>query len=169
MKNRPLLILISLIVAGSAPAEEPPQPGSFYPLGELGIEKTDVIGTQIVLTFKPKAEPFYWCPGAKVQTVKQGTAVTFIRCSVRKTCAVDAKAAIGKRLIRTIKIDTRGKNTYIRTGPKEFKLIYKAPPKPTKQVRPKPTAEPVAAPKNTDSTGPAPALTVINSYAVPTR
>ena len=135
MSKRLLLpILILFVLSGFSMGEDEPKQGTFYPFSELGITKTEMIGTKIRLTFKPTDEQFYWCPGAKIQSVKQGTVVTFVRCKTSQSCHIDQKAAIGKRLIRTITIDTRGKDTYVRTGPKKFKRIYEAPRKPTKSV-----------------------------------
>ena len=46
-----------------------------------------------------------------------------------KDCAIDQKAAIGKRLIRTITIDTKGLDLYVYDSPKKLTRIYEAPKK----------------------------------------
>ena len=125
-----VLILGSLLV-GTVSADDAPKPGTFYKHGQLGIKKTEVTGTRIKLTFTPMKEQFFWCPGVKIQNTEKATVVTFVRCKTSKSCGIDAKAAIGKKLIRTITIDSRGKDTYIRNGAKQFKKIYTAPKKKT--------------------------------------
>ena len=116
-----------------ASAGEPiPKEGTYYKFDQLGIRKKEVKGDRIDLVFKPMDEQFFWCPGIRVQTTKVATVVTFVRCETSKTCGVDAKAAIGKRLIRTVSINSNGKDIYVRNGPKRFKRLYKAPKSKTK-------------------------------------
>ena len=99
--SKKLLFLFAFVTLSSpAFAEETPKPGTFYPYAELGIKKMEVKGSVIKFTFKPRDEQFYWCPGAKVKTTDKATVLTFVRCKTSQTCGVDAKAAIGKRLIR---------------------------------------------------------------------
>lgn len=119
------ITIISFLLAGISFADEPPKPGTFYKHGQLGIKKMVVDGTQILMTFKPVDEQFYWCPGIKVQATDKATVITFVRCKTSMSCGIDTKASIEKRLIRKVKFDTRGKDTYIRNGAKQFKKIYK--------------------------------------------
>jgi hypothetical protein len=133
---RKVLCVSLLLMIGSVGAEDtPPKPGSFYQHGQLGIKKTKITGAKIKLTFKPVDEQFYWCPGIKVQTTDKATVVTFVRCKTSKSCGVDAKASIGKRLIRTVTIDTKGMDTYVRNGPKKFKKIYTSKKKPAAKAK----------------------------------
>ena len=118
------IAIVSFLLAGVSFADEPPKPGTFYKHGQLGIKKMVVEGTHINMTFKPVDEQFFWCPGIKVQTTDKATIVTFVRCRTSMSCGIDTKAAIKKRLIRTVKFDTKGKDTYIRNGAKQFKKIY---------------------------------------------
>ena len=122
--------VVYLLHAGLCFAAEPvPKPGTYYTHGQLGIRKTEVQGANIKLTFKPVDEQFYWCPGAKVQVTNKATVVTFVRCKTSEDWNIDVKAKIGNRLVRSITLDTHNKNTYVRNGPKKFKLIYAAPKK----------------------------------------
>lgn len=118
------ITIVSFLLAGISFADEPPKPGTFYKHGQLGIKKMVVEGTQIQMIFKPVDEQFHWCPGIKVQTTDKATIVTFVRCKTSMSCGIDTKASIEKRLIRKIKFDTKGKDTYIRNGAKRFKKIY---------------------------------------------
>ncbi len=121
-------ILGVLILATAAVGEDTaPKPGTYYKYGQLGVRKTEINGTRIDLTFKPQDEQFHWCPGIKVQSTKKATVVTFVRCKTSRSCGIDKKAAIGKRLLRTISIDSNGLDVYVRNGPKKFKRIYKSP------------------------------------------
>ena len=122
-------IAVWLLFAGVLFAEPGPKPGTFYKHGELGIKKTELKGTTLHLTFKPRDEQFHWCPGIKVKTTDKATVVTFVRCATSKNASIDKKAKIGKKLIRTISIDTKNKDTYIREGEKKFKKIFSAPKK----------------------------------------
>lgn len=118
------VMVYSMFAAACMAADEAPKPGTYYTHGQLGIKKIEAQGSKITLTFKPVDEQFYWCPGAKVQVTKKATVVTFVRCKTSEDWKIDAKAKIGKRLIRTITLDTQNKNVYVRNGPKKFKLLY---------------------------------------------
>lgn len=118
-------------------ANTEPKTGTYYTLNEVGIKKKELKGTQLHLTFKPKDEQFHWCPGIKVQVTKKATIVTFVRCKTSKDCGIDKKATIGKRLIRTVTIDTKGMDTYVLNGPKKYKRIHQAPKGTSKSKGPK--------------------------------
>lgn len=117
-----------LIFAGIVHAKDvPPKEGSYYAFDQLGISKTEFKAGKIALTFKPTQEEFHWCPGIKVQKTKKATVVTFVRCKTSQTCGIDKKAKIGKKLVRTISINTNGLDVYVRSGAKKFKRIYTSP------------------------------------------
>jgi hypothetical protein len=107
--------------------EIPPKEGTYYTYGQLGLAEPKANGNRIDLVFKPLDEQFYWCPGIKVQQTKVAVVLTFVRCKTSETCGVDAKASIGKRLIRKVSVNTSGMDVYVRNGPKKFKRIYKSP------------------------------------------
>ena len=65
------------------------------------------------------------------------TIVTFVRCKTLENCAIHKKPTIGKRLIRTITIDTKNLDTYLFNGPKKYKQIYEAPKSNNKTMEPK--------------------------------
>ena len=116
-------ILALLLASGPADATDPDE-GKYYKYGQLGVKKSELVGSKIELTFQPVSEQFFWCPGIKVQETKKAVVVTFLRCETKTTCPVDVAAKIGKKLVRTITIDTRGKDTYVKNGPKQYKRIY---------------------------------------------
>lgn len=142
-------VTVFLFFAVTLLADEPPKPGTFYKYGELGIRQTEVKAPLIHLTFKPKDEQFHWCPGIKVQVTKKATVVTFVRTKTSKSAHVDKKAAFGRKLTRTITIDTKGQDTYVRNGAKDFKKIYSAPEK--KQTKKKTTPSKKKTTKKTPS------------------
>ena len=121
------LVVVTMFAASGYAKDNPPKEGSYYTYGQLGIRKTQVNNNRVDLVFKPVDEQFYWCPGVKVQKTKKATVVTFVRCKTSKSCGVDSKASIEKRLVRKVSIDTNGLDVYVRNGPKKFKLLYKSP------------------------------------------
>lgn len=126
MWRLPLLGLLCL-ASTAAGKSNTLKPGTFYKYDQLGVRKTEINGNRIDLVFKPQDEQFHWCPGIKVQSTEKATIVTFVRCKTSQSCGVDKKAAIGKRLIRTVSIDSNGLDVYVRNGEKKFKRIFKSP------------------------------------------
>lgn len=129
-------ILTSGLLAAE-PAPKPLKPGTYYSSAEAGIEKMELKGTTLHVTFRPKAESFYWCPGIRRKATKKAVIITFVRCSVLKDCGVDQKAEIGKKLIRSLVIDTKGLDVYAYEGGKKFKRIHQAPKKKKTKKTPK--------------------------------
>ena len=127
--------LIWLSLTSAVWAAKDPEAGSYYPQAQLGIKKIDAAGAKLEIVFKPRAERDYWCPGVKVKTTKKATIVTFVRCKNSKDCSVDRRAKIGKKLLRTVTVDTRGLDTYIKNGPKSYKRIHEAPKKKAQTVK----------------------------------
>lgn len=118
--------VLSLVVATTGYAEEknPPKEGTYYSYDQVGVQEKKVQGNRIDLVFKPKDEQFYWCPGITIKKTDVATVVTFVRCKTSKTCGVDVKASIGKKLIRKVSINSNGLDVYVRNGPKQFKRLH---------------------------------------------
>lgn len=135
MSFRVLLTVCLLVQVASAAKFKEPKKGTYYPLGAAGISKMEPKGSRLHVTFKPKDEQFHWCPGIKVKTTDVATIVTFVRCKTSASCSVDKKAAIGRKLVRTVTIDTRNKDTYVYTGPKQFKRIHEVPKDPKEKTK----------------------------------
>jgi hypothetical protein len=100
-------------------------------------------------------EQFHWCPGIKVQETKKATVVTFVRCKTSKSCDIDTKAKIGRKLIRTVTINIRGKDVFVRNGPKKYKRVHRIEKK--------------KAPSKAKSATPYAAGWRQNDFATPTR
>ena len=123
-----LVLAITLVPSLVWSAEEnPPKEGTYYKHGQLGIRKVQANGNRIDVEFRPNTERFHWCPGVTIKKTDVATVVTFVRCKTSKTCGVDKKATVEKKLIRKVSIDTGGLHVYVRNGPNKFKLLYKSP------------------------------------------
>ncbi len=143
--------LVSLLLVSVANADVTPKEGSYYPLGQVGIKKQEVKGSSIHLTFKPRDEQFYWCPGVKIQKTPLATVVTFVRTKTSQDADVTVKAAIGKRLVRTVTIPTNGMDVYVRTGADSFKRIYAVPKKEETKPASVKSATPIQMPASKSS------------------
>lgn len=119
--------LVSLLFVSVASAEVAPKEGAYYSLSQVGVTKQEVKGSSIHLTFKPRDEQFYWCPGVKIQRTPLATVVTFVRAKTSENADVTVKAAIGKHLLRTVSIPTNGMDVYVRDGADSFKRIHAEP------------------------------------------
>ena len=147
--SRTALMTLIFTAGVASPATPDPEAGKYYTYDQLGIKKLEVVGSTIKLTFQPVAERAYWCPGINVKETPKAVIVTFVRCETFKTCPTSVQAKIGKKLIRTISISTRGKNTYVKNGPQKYKKIHSVketkvsdkkkstPPKPSEVKQPR--------------------------------
>ena len=122
-----LILLWFVLVSSVAAKDKAAKEGTFYKLGELGIKEKKVEGGKLKVTFKPRDEQFYWCPGIKIEKTKKATVVTFVRCKTSKSCSIDQPAKIGKRLIRNVEFNTNGLDVYVRNGASNFRRIYQSP------------------------------------------
>ena len=108
----------------SAHDQEP----THYTPSELVIIRARAVGENLVVEFRPRPDTWYWCPGVKWEDVKEGLAVTFVRCPVKEDVSVDAKAERGKNFKQTVKIPMKGKDIFIKDDKKLSSLYKQAKP-----------------------------------------
>ena len=190
-KRKLVWLFFVALLATTAFADRPPKPGTFYKDSELGIRKKELKGTKLHITFSPKAEQFFWCPGVKIKHTSKATVVTFVRTKTSQNGRIDKKAKYDKKLSsQLVVIDTKKRDTYIRNGEKQFKQIYspkqqqKGSSTKTKNVSgsgtknkksnspsaapslKETTAKPIGEPRPSNSS-PIKSKTILNSFALP--
>ncbi len=123
------VLLLSWSLGASAqadPKSEQADPKNEYSYGQLGIKKIQDVRGNLEITFNPIQEQFYWCPGIKTKDVKtkevEGLVLIFVRCPTRKSCGVDIRAKIGRKLVRTATVNPKGQDVYIKNGEKLKKI-----------------------------------------------